>query len=165
MSAYATASQFAQEYGLSETYQLLRDEQDELLSPELLGEGLAGAYGADRTEAEKAVCDAAIGRLASMLVDMSLFMDGYLRSAVTLPLSAADIAQTPLKTCCLELTRCQLMDDPDNLTEQQEKRCKRWDVWLKDVAAGVVRLLPAPSSTVRQIRWGKVPSIADGYGR
>jgi phage gp36-like protein len=92
-------------------------------------------------------------------------MDGYLRSAVALPLREADIAKTPLKTCCLELTRCQLADDPDNATELQEKRCKRWDVWLRDVANGTVRLLPSPVSAVRKVRWGNVPSIYDGFGQ
>lgn len=162
---YATPSQFAQEFGLADAAQLLRDEADELLTPELLGEGLAANYGADRTADEIKVCEDAIARLTDMVVEVTNYMDGYLRSAVALPLAAADIEQTPLKTCCLELSRFQLMDDPDNVTEQQEKRAAKWQAWLRDISCGKVRLLAAPTSTVRKIRYGKVPSISDGYGQ
>ncbi|MGK8199521.1 phage protein Gp36 family protein [Burkholderia cepacia] len=167
MSAYATLTEYVQEFGLEETSQLLRDEESELLTPELLREGVAGEYAPDRTDDERATCDRAMGRLTSMLVQSSRFMDGYLRANVRLPLDQADIDQTPLKTCCLSLTRCSLQDDPDNATEQQEKRCKYWNDWLRDVSAGKVRLLPPPAASGRRVLWGKVPSAYnwDRYGK
>lgn len=158
MSAYATRTAYVQEFGLDETCQLLRDEESDLLTPELLREGIAGAYSPDRTNDERATCDRVMARLASMLEQASRFMDGYLRSNVRLPLGQADIDQTPLKTCCLALTRCSLQDDPDNATEQQEKRCKYWNDWLRDVSTGKVRLLPPPVAGGRRVLWGKVPS-------
>ncbi|WP_174977032.1 phage protein Gp36 family protein, partial [Burkholderia aenigmatica] len=108
MSAYATLTEYVQEFGLEETSQLLRDEESELLTPELLREGVAGEYAPDRTDDERATCDQAMARLTSMLAQSSRFMDGYLRANVRLPLDQADIDQTPLKTCCLSLTRCSL---------------------------------------------------------
>lgn len=36
MSAYATLTEYVQEFGLDETSQLLRDEESDVLSPELL---------------------------------------------------------------------------------------------------------------------------------
>lgn len=167
MSAYATLTEYVQEFGLDETSQLLRDEESDVLSPELLREGIAGEYSLDRTDYERDTCDRAMARLTSMLAQASRFMDGYLRSNVRLPLEQADIDQTPLKTCCLSLTRCSLQDDPDNATEQQEKRCKYWNDWLRDVSTGKVRLLPPPAASGRRVLWGKVPSAYnwDRYGK
>lgn len=167
MTAYATLAEYVQEFGLEETCQLLRDEGDDLLTPELLREGIADEYSSERTADERAACDRAMARLSAMLDQTSRYMDGYLRANVRLPLLQADIDQTPLKTCCLALTRCSLQDDPDNATDLQEKRCKSWYDWLRDVSTGRVRLLPPPVASGRRVLWGKVDSGYDwgNYGR
>ncbi len=137
---YATAAQFIQEFGQEETCHLLRDELP-LLTEELLMEALDGRFAEGRSEEEQQQALAAAKRLQDAIVEAANWMDGYLMSAAPLPLTAQQIAAAPIKTCCLELTRCQLMDDDDNATEGTEKRCKRWISWLRDVADRTVRLV------------------------
>lgn len=137
---YAVATDVIAQFGTNEVTDLLRDELD-LLTPELLAEAMADAFGDERSEEEKQQALAAVARLNNALVEAAKWMDGYFMSVVTMPLTAAQIASAPVKSCCVELARCYLKDDDDNMTEGAEKRCKRWIDWLRDVSAGRVKLV------------------------
>ena len=154
--AYATPAQYAQAFGLSEALQMLQDEEH-TLTPEALQAGLvaiaAGAVVAD------AVAAAALARLQAKLDNTSNLMDGYLRAAVTLPLTAGQLLGT-LQECCLALTRCLLADDTDNATERMDKCCDNWRAWLKDVAAGKVKLV---DSDGEELGGGSSGRVVTGY--
>lgn len=143
---YATPQQVIDDIGLDETTQLLADEQ-RVLTSALLQDAIAVAAGGlwtgEPTADETAAALAAHGRLARELENTSNYMDGYLRGAVSLPLSAADANAGTLQKCCIALTRCELADDTDNATERMDERCKTWRAWLKDVQAGRVSLVGA----------------------
>lgn len=140
--AYATPQRFIQEFGLEETTQLLEDEQH-LLTGQLLSDALAGAWTGAPSEAEQAAANAAKDRITRKLETVSNFMDGYLRAAVTLPLSAQDANAGTLEECCVALAREGLADDSDNATERMGKVADRWRTWLKDVQAGRAALVTA----------------------
>jgi phage gp36-like protein len=91
---------------------------------------------------------AALARLERQIVTTSNTMDGYLRSAVSLPLAAEDANAGTLEDCCLALVRCGLADDSDNATERSDECCKQWRTWLKDVARGLVQLVGAGGAVV-----------------
>ena len=154
--AYATPAQYVQAFGLSEALQMLQDEE-QTLTPEALQAGLAalaaGAAVVDDTAA------ASLERLQAKLDNTSNLMDGYLRSAVTLPLSAGQLLGT-LQECCLALTRCLLADDSDNATERMDKCCDNWRAWLKDVAAGKVKLV---DSDGEELGGGSSGRVVTGY--
>lgn len=137
---YATPQRFIQEYGLEETTQLLADEQ-RLLTSQLLSDALAGAWTGTPSAEEQAAANAAKDRITRKLTTVSNFMDGYLRSAVTLPLSAGDANAGTLEECCVAIAREGLADDSDNVTERIETVADRWRAWLKDVQSGRVALV------------------------
>lgn len=151
--AYATASQFLSKFGLAETSALLADEQ-RLLTEQLLQDAIAvaanGYWTGDPTEAEQAAAAAALARLERQLVTVSNVMDGYLRSAVMLPLAPADANAGTLEECCLALARCELADDTDNATERMDDKCKVWRAWLKDVQAGRAGLVGSTGEAVAE---------------
>lgn len=149
---YASVEQYIQEYGLIEAVQLLNDEDNEL-TLQLLKDWLDNRTSGHTAEQTK-VLAAVITRLESMLEQQSQFMNGYLRQQVNLPLSTEQIAQTPIRTCCLELTRFQLADDCDNGTEAMQFRYKRWLVWLDSVSKGHLQLLDATSSSDANVHVG-----------
>lgn len=148
--SYATATQFHRRYGLEDAAQQLADEQ-QLLTGTLLLDAIAvatgGAWTGTPTADEQAAAVAALARLERELAVASSYMDGYLRSAMTLPLAPGDAAAGTLEDCCLALARCGLADDTDNATERMDKRCAEWRVWLKDIAAGRVQLVGGTGST------------------
>lgn len=154
--AYATPAQYVQAFGLSEALQMLQDEE-QTLTPEALRAGLAalaaGAAVVDDTAA------ASLERLQAKLDNTSNLMDGYLRSAVTLPLTTGQLLGT-LQECCLALTRCLLADDSDNATERMDKCCDNWRAWLKDVAAGKVKLV---DSDGEELGGGSSGRVVTGY--
>lgn len=154
--AYATPAQYVQAFGLSEALQMLQDEE-QTLTPEALRAGLAalaaGAAVVDDTAA------ASLERLQAKLDNTSNLMDGYLRSAVTLPLTTGQLLGT-LQECCLALTRCLLADDSDNATERMDKCCANWRAWLKDVAAGKVKLV---DSDGEELGGGSSGRVVTGY--
>lgn len=154
--AYATPAQYVQAFGLSEALQMLQDEE-QTLTPEALQAGLAalaaGAAVVDDTAA------ASLERLQAKLDNTSNLMDGYLRSAVTLPLTTGQLLGT-LQECCLALTRCLLADDSDNATERMDKCCANWRAWLKDVAAGKVKLV---DSDGEELGGGSSGRVVTGY--
>lgn len=154
--AYATPAQYVQAFGLSEALQMLQDEE-QTLTPEALQAGLAalaaGAAVVDDTAA------ASLERLQAKLDNTSNLMDGYLRSAVTLPLTTGQLLGT-LQECCLALTRCLLADDSDNATERMDKCCDNWRAWLKDVAAGKVKLV---DSDGEELGGGSSGRVVTGY--
>lgn len=160
--AYATPQRFIQEYGLEETAQLLADEQH-LLTPQLLSDALAGAWTGAPTEAEQAAANAAKDRIARKLVTVSNFMDGYLRAAVTLPLSAEDANAGTLEECCVALAREGLADDADNATERMGKVADRWRAWLKDVQAGRATLVAASGVEVASSGRTRTGQAASGF--
>lgn len=141
---YATPAQVIAEYGLKEVTQLLTDEQ-QLLTEQLLLDAIAvaagGAWTGNPSQAEKDAANAALARLNRKLETQSNFMDGFLRTAVTLPLAVNDANTGTLNECCMALTRCGLSDDPDNATERMDECCNTWRKWLRDVANGVASLV------------------------
>lgn len=144
---YATPQRFIQEYGLDETTQLLADEQ-QLLTSQLLVDALAGAFTGSPSVAEQAAANAAKDRLVRKLTTVSNFMDGYLRSAVTLPMATNDANAGTLEDCCVALARCGLADDSDNATERMDKVGDQWRSWLKDVQSGRVTLISTTGEEV-----------------
>ncbi|MBK1683396.1 phage protein Gp36 family protein [Rhodoferax fermentans] len=164
---YATASQYIQKFGLDDAAQLLADEQNTLTS-QLLADAVAVSLGGSWTgtpaQADKDVANAALARLNRQLVVSSNFMDGYLRSAVTLPLAVGDANAGVLEDCCLALVRYGLADDSDNATERMEKAYEQWRSWLKDVQAGRAQLVGATGEAVPstgRVRTGQAVSMFD----
>lgn len=160
--AYATPQRFIQEYGLDETTQLLADEQ-QLLTSQLLSDALAGAWTGTPSAAEQAAANAAKDRITRKLTTVSNFMDGYLREAVALPLSADDANAGTLEECCVALVREGLCDDSDNVTERIEKVADRWRAWLKDVQAGRATLVTTAGSEVAGRGRVRTGQAASGY--
>ena len=164
LRSYASASRYVQKFGLAEAVQMLADEE-RLLTSQLLTDRLAGnQWSGSPTPDEKTAASAALDRLNRQLAVSSNFMDGYLRSAVTLPLSPDDANATTLEDCCLALARCGLADDSDNATERMDECCKTWRQWLRDVAAGKIQLVTqagaAPAAT-NKLRTGRIGSAYD----
>ena len=155
---YAIPSAYIQRFGLDEAVQMLADEQ-QLLTSQLLLDAIAVEAGGDWTGTptadEIAAAQSSLARLESQLQSSSNFMDGYLRAAVSLPLSADDANAGTLADCCLALSRVGLCDDTDNATDRMDKTADGWRAWLKDVAARRVQLIgaageaPAPGGGMR----------------
>lgn len=147
---YATPTLYLQRFGLEEAVQLLADEE-QLLTAVLLKDAIAvaggGAWTGTPTAEEMAAGQAALARLVRALEVQSNFMDGYLRSAITLPLPPEDANMGTLEDCCLTLVRCSLADDPDNATESMGKACATWREWLNDVARKRVQLVATDGNT------------------
>ena len=143
--AYCTTAQYLTEFGLQEATQALQDEARDLTEA-ALNEAVRGLPPTG-TALEQAAASSALARLQSMIDEAALMMDSYIGAATALPLTAPQIASNPLKTCNLELTRCQLMDDADNGTVEQGSRCDKWRAWLKDLAKKLIAILPAGSAT------------------
>ena len=164
---YATPAQVIAEYGLKEVTQLLSDEQ-QLLTEQLLLDAIAVAAGGlwtgEPTEADTAAATAALARLVRKIDTQSNFMDGFLRTAVSLPLAVDDANTGTLNECCLALTRCGLSDDPDNATERMDECCNTWRKWLRDVANGVASLVNSAGQEVAgksRVRQGAAGSAFD----
>lgn len=161
--AYATPAQFIAKFGLEETTQLLQDEE-RLLTAQLLKDALAGSWTGSPSADEQAAATDALTRLTDQLATSSNTMDGYLRAVVALPLAGDDGNSGTLRDCCLALARCGLADDCDNSTERMEAACATWRAWLKDVAARRVQLVndsgAAPAVT-RGVRGGQARSGYD----
>jgi len=162
--SYATVTDFIREFGLAETTELLADETN-MVTTENIKYHLNDVEITDADEL--AAVRYAVERLESMLAEAAKLMNGYIAKAARLPLSEATIAAAPVKTCNLELARCQLMEDADNGTELSEKRCKRWLEWLKDLASGKTTLSNKQAATascpvrqgysVSKYDWGAYP--------
>lgn len=147
---YASAAQYINEFGIDEATQLLADEHA-LLDVELLQARLAGNTASHSAE-QTAVLDAALYELENKLRQQSNYIDGFIRKKVHLPLAQTDVDKTSLASCCMYLTRMDLMDDADNATDEVSRRVARWDKWLRDIASGTVLLFDAASGV----------SMADG---
>lgn len=145
VNAYATAELFIAKYGLDETVQLLQDEE-RLLTKQLLKDVLAGTWTGTPSDEEKKAARDALARLRRELATSSTYMDGYLRSVITLPLPPGDANASTLETCCLALTRFDLADDPDNSTDKMAEVADTWRKWLKDIANRKVQLVKADST-------------------
>ncbi len=161
---YAAPAQFIRSFGLDETVQLLADEQH-LLTAQLLQDALAGNWTGTPSQAERDAATEALARLQRKLETCSNLIDGYLRSALKLPLAAGDANAGTLEECCLALARCGLADDSDNATERMSKTCDKWMGWLKDVAAGRAQLAgqsgEAPPPAIGRYRGGQASSSVD----
>lgn len=144
---YATPQQVIQDFGLKEITQLLTDEQD-LLTEQLLTDVIAGVWTGSPSQAEMDAATAALARFIRKIDTTSNFMDGYLRNAVTLPLSADDANAGTLNECCMALVRCGLSDDTDNATDRVDACCDTWRTWLKDVSRGTVQLVNPAGETL-----------------
>lgn len=147
--AYATAQRFVQEFGIAEASQLLIDTE-RLLTAELLAAAVAGALPAVGGAITQPMLDAAatsLSKLNRKLTNVSNFMDGYIRSVVTLPLAPGDANLGTLEDCCLALTRVGLAVDADNSTERMDKLDQQWRTWLRDVAVGKTQLVRSDTGT------------------
>lgn len=164
--AYCTLVDYLQEFGLTEAYQALSDDEERDLTAIALNEAVRGLTPTGST-AEQAAALRAVARLQSMIDEAALLIDSYFGVVTALPLTAAQVAANPLKTCNLELTRCQLMDDDDNGTTETESRCDKWRRWLKDIAKRVVAVMPAGSATppLAPPALGSAPQVICGQGR
>lgn len=161
--SYATPQQYIDKFGLAEAVQLLADEEH-LLTSRLLLDRINGIWTGTPTGPEKDAATAALARLKRQIAVSANFMDGYLRSAVTLPLSPNDANATTLEDCCLALARCGLADDSDNATERMDECCKTWRQWLRDVATGKIQLVMqsgAATTTTAKLRTGRIGSAFD----
>lgn len=143
---YAIPAQFIAKFGLEETTQLLQDEERLLTAP-LLKDAMAGSWTGTPSAEEQAAATAALARLTDQLATSGSFMDGYLRSVVTLPLAGDDANSATLRDCCLALARCGLADDCDNSTDKMEATCATWRKWLQDIAARRVQLVSDDGTT------------------
>lgn len=143
--SYSTPAKFIEQFGLEETTDLLRDEE-QLVTSDLLKEAMAGEF-IDRSQEEIAAAESAIKHLNDALTSASRMMDGYFLAVLSLPLTQQQIDLAPVSECCLELARCHLQDDDDNQSEDSEKRCKRWFSWLRDVADSRVKLVVEQAGT------------------
>lgn len=164
--AYATASLCIQKFGLDETTQALADEQNTLTSlllTDAITVSLGGAWTGLPAQADKDVATACLARLNRQLVVSSNFMDGYLRSAVTLPLAAGDANAGVLEDCCLALVRYGLADDADNATERMGRAFEQWRAWLKDVQAGRAELVGSAGEAVPSKGRVRTGSAASGF--
>jgi phage gp36-like protein len=165
---YCTARQYCDQFGLSEAAMLLQDEEHGLTQHMLNATVRDDAVLlADLNNIERATGAAALARLEDALAEMSVLIDGYLRAVITLPLTLEQIATTPLKTCCAELTRCYLMDDSDNVTDTAEKRCEVKRQWLRDVNAGRIKLFAdesAASTSAGETRHGVGKTLTNWRG-
>ena len=167
LTTYCSPAEYLDQFGASEATMLLQDEQRTLEQSWL--EALIGndqATLATLDASQLAVVDGALTRLNRALIESANLINGYLRSAgLALPLSADQIAQTPIKTCNAELARCWLMDDSDNATDLSEKRCEQQRAWLRDISMRRVALLPtqndAQPNGVTEVRSGRSASRFD----
>jgi phage gp36-like protein len=157
---YATPARYCAEFGLEEVRVQLLDE-GRVLTADLLRQVLdvvaGGTWPTTTTTPERVVAMAAHDSLQRKLGNVSTFIDGYLRSAVTLPVSAGDPALSILEECCLAIARDELANDSDISTELIVKRADRWRKWLIDVSNKVVQLAPG-ASTAAPVGSGKVVS-------
>ena len=163
---YATPFAFVQRYGADEAAQVLADGLG-VLTPELLLAAIAGAWPADVTAEDQAIANAALARLTHELEINSAYMDGYLRSACSLPLSGADANAGTLESCCLRLTRSSLASDGTGATERTDKQAEAQRAWLRDVASGRVQLIGANGEAIApntSIKTGRANSAYD-WGR
>lgn len=158
--AYATPADYVQAFGIEEARLRLLDEE-RALTAEAFAAGLEAIEKGEPVTDE--VAARALARLTRKLDNASNYMDGYIGNAATLPLTG--IAQGmigALQECCLALTRCAISDDTDNATERMDKRCDTWRTWLKDVAAGKVKLVDAagdvPAGGGGKVLIGSAPS-------
>ncbi len=159
--SYASPQRFVEQFGITEAAQLLMDTQ-RLLTPELLQAAIAGTLPAVSPTVTQAMLDVATNALAHLvrkLLTSSNFMDGYLRSAVLLPLPAGDANAGTLEECCMALTRVSLAVDADNATERMDALADQWRAWLKDVSAGRVQLVRSDTgqgpATTHRVRSGQ----------
>lgn len=156
--AYATPQRFVQEYGLDETRQLLVDTQ-RLVTAELVSMAMAGTLPSGPvsgiTQADLDAITAAMVRLNRKLDDVSNFMDGYLRSAVQLPLPSNHASAGVLEECCVALTRVGLAVSADNASDGMTRLSDQWREWLKDVQKGRVQLVDSAT--------GQGPVVANRY--
>ena len=159
---YATPARFIESFGLEETVQFLTDEQG-LLTAQLFKDALAGAWTGNPSQEEKDAATAALARMQRKLETQSNLMDGYLRSAVVLPLSPEDANAGTLEECCLALVRCALADDSDNATERMDACCKDWRAWLRDVAAGKAKLAGQDGQTLQPSGGARSGQARSGY--
>lgn len=159
---YATPAQYLAKYGHGEATQLLSDEQ-RLLTEQLLRDALAGTWTGTPSQDEQDAATAALARLQRALEVASSMMDGYLRSAVTLPLPPSTAQAGVLEDCCCALARCDLADDTDNATERMDAQGKTWRSWLADVAAGRVHLVDTAGQAPASVRSTRSGVAATGY--
>jgi phage gp36-like protein len=132
---YATFEQLTEAYGWTEISQLLEDEEGlvtEALLKDVFFEADLGGYSAE----EIAAATVALLRATNALLKQSHYIDSKLAAKYSLPLPAGAEDTTPLKECCLALTRPALADDGDNISTTMKEERKHWREWLNDIANG-----------------------------
>ncbi len=172
---YATPAAFIARYGADECAQILADNAG-LLTPYLLTAAANGAFDSTTTSAQQFAATTTLTKLVRQLAASSNYMDGYLRSVVTLPLSASDANSGALEVCCIELTRGAIASDGAGATERTDMLADRHRTWLKDISAGRVQLVNSSGASISgaavrsgqagsRFAWNRFPRGADnGYG-
>ncbi len=157
--SYATTARYCEDVGYDEARNQLLDD-GRVLTVELLHQVIdvvaGGSWPATTTAPERVVAMAAHDRLARKLETVSNYMDGYLRSAVALPIQAGDAALGTLEQCCLALVRDELSGDSDMSTELIVKRAERWRKWLVDISNKTVLLVSSGGDSTASVGSGKV---------
>lgn len=147
---YATAPQFFAAYGPLQTAALLTrgggarlpsDPVPARLDAALLERAIGGDTLDDQAEDVRALHLAAVTRLLEALDDATRLIDGYLLPRVTLPLAADVVAANPLALHCRAIARHLLADSDVRRTDAMEADYQLALAWLRDVAAGRVRLI------------------------
>lgn len=140
---YATLAELCRQYGYREISQLLGDESD-LLTEDMLLEAVAGDDLSQYSNSEQVAIEAAVERAEDALEQQSNFMDSLIGVRYQLPLPVEAVAISPLRECCLALSRAYLADDADNLSETIDAARQRWTKWLNDLARDNAIIQNAP---------------------
>lgn len=141
--AYANLAELCRQYGYREISQLLADESDQLTEDMLL-EAVAGDDLSLYTNSEQVAIEAAVERAEDALERQSAYMDSLIGVRYQLPLPVEAVQISPLRECCLALSRAYLADDADNESETIDASRQRWVKWLNDLARDNAIIQNAP---------------------
>jgi phage gp36-like protein len=100
------------------------------------------------TADEQGAIAAAVERAEDALERQSAFMDSLIGARYQLPLPLDAVAASPLRECCLALSRAYLADDADNMSQTIENARQRWIKWLNDLARDNAIIPNAPRVSV-----------------
>ncbi|MEO5345861.1 MAG: DUF1320 domain-containing protein [Magnetococcus sp. YQC-9] len=132
--SYAQSAQMLLWFGARELAQVAVPEEVTPISPELLRLTIEGGSRTAYTVEERAAADAGLLALERALEDAARLMDSHLVLRHPLPLSAEQIAQSPLPRLTGEIARRLL--HRDRIPEAVQAGYQRAIAWLGDLAAG-----------------------------
>lgn len=130
---YATLSEIALQYGMTEIAQLLDDEEGNI-TPDLLKAALNNDDLSSYTPDEISAINRALTRADQVITQQARFIDASIGRRYPVPLSDDNARATAVQTCCMALSRAALADDGDNISDQVTKDRDYWRGWLRDIA-------------------------------